>query len=195
MNRVAACGMLSALSLLAACSSTGPEASEPPPLASLLATPNPTPKPPKVAAITKAVQTFVEGLNTAFRTGDVSAAIAASDASCSCRKEIANIAAIYSKNEHFVGTHLVLLRIVPTTSTVDGAQAKVTFRVPASAIALPNGKRKQLKAIPAHVVVVALTMNNGRLVVSSFGGLPHPSASGSPSPGASASPRPSPSPS
>jgi hypothetical protein len=180
---------------MAACGSIGPEAQEPPPLASLLATPSPTPKPPSPSVVTAAVQAFVDGVNQAFRNGDLTVATNASTPTCKCRDQLASIAAVYTKHEHFIGTHIVVLHIVPTKVTMSTAQARVTVRLPASAIGLPNGKKKPLKARPAHAITATLVQQNGKWLVSSFVGLPRPEVTATPSPGSSPARSSSPSPS
>jgi hypothetical protein len=153
-------------------------------LSSLLATPSPTRPPVSPADVRSAVQAFVAGLNTAFRTGDARAATAASTAQCTCRAQLAAIARAYAHHAHFDGTHLVIGRIVLTRRDASVGQAKVSVRVPASALVLSNGKRKPLKAFAPRTVTATVVEHNGQWVVSSFTGLPRPevTASATPSP-------------
>jgi hypothetical protein len=177
-----------ALPSLAACGSNGPEAQAPPPLSSLLATPSPTPKPPSGAVVTGAVRAFVNGLNTAFRTGNTTDANKASTASCKCRDQLSSIAAVYAKYEQFVGTHVVIVRLRATTLALASSQAQVTLRVPPSAIALSNGKHKPLKGYPPARLTATVVQEGGHWVVAAFAGLPRPELTSSPAPGSTSKP-------
>jgi hypothetical protein len=134
------------------------------------------------ADVTVAVQAFVAGLNAAFRTGDASAATAASTPECKCRDQLAAIGRAYAHHAHFDGTHLVIGRIVLTHRDASTAQARVSVRVPASALVLSNGKRKPLKAFPPRIVTATVVERGGRWVVSSFTGAPQPEATASATP-------------
>jgi hypothetical protein len=186
VKRVAAvltlAALAAALAALTACSGSSPIASEPPPLASLLATPSSTPTPPAAAVITGAVQAYIDGLNQGFLSGNVSAAIAASSPSCTCREQVDGIVSVYNKHEHFIGTHIVVLRIVPVKLSVGSGEARATLRMPASDIALANGKRQHIKARPPAMVQVTVVLENGHWVVGAVKELPHPSKSASPLP-------------
>jgi hypothetical protein len=183
----AAAGLLLAVPFLAACSDYGPEAQEPPSLESLLATPSPRPTPPRASVVTGAVQAYIDGVNKAFKTGDVSDAMSASASACTCRTQLTNIAGVYAKHEHFVGTHIVVLHIVPTKVSATTGEARLTVRVPASAIASSNGKRRPLKAQPPHAVIATVVKEGNHWVVGALVGLPRPDIS------PTATPRPKPS--
>jgi hypothetical protein len=176
--------VLLATPLFVACSSSSPQAAEPPPLSSLLATPSPTPTPVAGSVVTAAVQAYVNGLNKAFRTGNIDDAEAASSADCKCRDQLHAIANVYAHHARFVDTHMLVVRIALTERKPTTAQARVTVRLPASSIVLPNGKHKPVKGVPAHPVTVTLVEKSGHWVVSSFEGLPRPevTASATPSP-------------
>jgi hypothetical protein len=157
----------------------------------------PKPTPPPVAVIEAAVRAYIGGVNIALRGGGLSAAEKASTPTCTCRKELNNIAAVYARHEHFVGTHVVVTRIVPTTSEGMTAQAKLTFSVPASSIANAAGKRVKLRAQPTTTVTATLTLVGHNWLVSALEGVTSSTvpkarrAAAKPSRGATPTPAPS----
>jgi hypothetical protein len=158
-------------SVISACSGSNPQAGQPPPLSSLLPKPvrsSVTP-PPSGAVIKTAVEAFIDGLNEAFRTGDISAAENASTSTCNCRDQLTKIAETYRKHFVFVGTRLVVLRILPTTLGSTQSQARVVARIPQSAIENAKGKKRILKAHKAEPVLFTLKNDGGRWLVSSIG--------------------------
>ncbi len=180
---------------LAGCESTGPLAAEPPPLESLLARPTPAPTPPSVAVVETAVRTYIDGVNVAFRTGKTAAAERASTASCGCRRQLAAIAKIYANGEHFIGTHIIVIRIVAGKASPTTAAARLTFRVPPSRIANSAGKSRPLKAEPAHTITATVSKVANTWLVSALEGLPKASPSPQPNRGATRSSQPTPKPS
>src|SRR4051812_45326538 len=150
----------------------GREAAEPPSLASLLAKPSPTPTPPPASVIKAAVQAYVDGVNAAFRTGDSSKGLAASTPTCTCRDQLAGIATVYARHEHFVGTHIVIIRMNPIDIGPTAATVRLDFRVPASAIANAKGKSRPLRAGPPATAGVTVTPIAQHWLVSAITGLP-----------------------
>src|SRR2546421_703261 len=141
----------------------------PPPRSSLLAGPSPTPAPPSKIVIAAAVQAYVAALNTALRTGDLAAVLATTTTKCTCRKDAQVIGKVYAEHGRYVGTHFVVIQIAPTELGVSRSQARLTYRIPASAIIGKNGRRKPLKAHPARTEVVTLQKDRGRWLVASIG--------------------------
>ena len=195
MKRAAAAA-LATLPLLVACSSSSPQAAQPPPLSSLLKALNQTPTRASEAALTAAVHAYIDGLNKALRTGDISAATRASTADCTCRGQLRAIAAAYAKHVHFVGTQLVIVGpIVVTKHDPATARLRVSVRRPASVLVQSNGKRTALKAVPARPFTVAVVKRDGRWLVSSFAGSARHKATTTSTPKPTAKPTPSPKPS
>ena len=128
------------------------------------------------------MRTYINGVNTAFRTGDTSAAKSASSPDCKCRDQLTEIARVYAQHAHFAGTHLATGRLVVTKREPTTAQVRLTVRVPASQVVLPNGKRRHLKAFPPRTVTATVVDEDGRWVVTSFTGLPRPEVTNSPTP-------------
>ena len=157
------------VTMVAGCGGSGPQAQQPPPLKSLLAKPSRSPvvPPPSAAVIKSAVEAFVDGLNQALRTGDISAAQQASTSTCNCRSELTKIADVYDKHAKFVGTNFVVIRIVATSLAPGTSKARVVVRVAPGAIENAKGKKHAVKGHPAQSVIFTLTDEGGRWLVSS----------------------------
>ncbi|MFL6238131.1 MAG: hypothetical protein ACJ735_01370 [Actinomycetes bacterium] len=195
MKRFVAAGGLLAVFALSACGGSGPTAAEPPPLSSLLATiKTPPPQGPSSAVVQATVRTYLNGVNAALRTGKTTAAVKASTSTCNCRAELKQIAAVYAKHAHFVGTQVVIVRIASGTATPTSAQAKVTYRIPASAVVTANGKRGSVKAVPTRTVTATVVKQGNRWLVSSlsglFGSAPHAKTTAHPGATPSGTPKP-----
>ena len=154
--------------VLTACGGDHKQASQPPPLAKLLATPttSPTPLPPTLAVIKAAVQAYVDGMNTVLKDGDPTAAYKATTSSCACRDQVKKIADLYDQHAKFVGAHLVVLRITPISATPTTAEARLSTRLPPSTYETARGKKHPVRAIPASRVIVKLVNDHGRWLVS-----------------------------
>jgi hypothetical protein len=161
--------LLAATASLAGCASVGPVAHEPPPLSSLLPHPSPTAPAPKATTkmlVVAAVRSYVGGINTVFRTGSLTAVVAATTPACTCRKGAQTIAKVYTDHGHYEDTRFVVVRIMPTTLRATSAQALLTYRMPASALVSANGKRRALKAQPGRTETVTLAKVRGRWLVA-----------------------------
>jgi hypothetical protein len=172
------------VTVVAGCGGGGPQAQQPPPLSSLLpkTSHSPAVAPPSPAVIKSAVEAFVDGLNEALRTGDISAAEKASTSKCNCRAELSKITDLYSKHGKFVGLRFVIVRIVPIALAPETSQARVVVRAPQSAVANAKGKQRQVKAKPARPVIFTLTDQGGRWVVSGIADSAGKTATARPSP-------------
>jgi hypothetical protein len=158
--------VLLSLVVAAGCSgASDPLAKEPPPLASLLRPPTPTPSPGS-AAVRAAVTAYYGGVNVAFRTGNTTRARAATTRSCTCREELRRIADVYRKNGRFDGASIEVTSI--TTSDVGSKTAKATvvYDTPDSRIISANGTARSVAGKSGQKRSLTLDRTSGRWLIT-----------------------------
>jgi hypothetical protein len=159
------------IALAVGCSSApGPQAKEPPPLASLLASLQPQPRPTPTSdtsAQQSAVRAYVDAVNIALRTGDTKQAKALTTSACTCRKDLKAIADVYQAKGRFVGARIDVAGVSVGTTTAAKAQLTLTYNSPPSRVVNRKGKSRAIAAKAHARWSLSLIKSSGKWLVAS----------------------------
>ncbi|MDX6285244.1 MAG: hypothetical protein QOG53_729 [Frankiales bacterium] len=159
---------LLALALTVGCAGSEPVAKEPPPLSSLLPSP-PSPTPTSDAAIVQGViRAYVDAVNVALSTGDISDAEQLTTAKCNCRKRLREIAALYAKKGRTVGARLDVVSIQLGTMTPGAQPATLTYNSPPSTTITGAGATKSYPARSNVKLALVVIKTSGKWLLSSI---------------------------